>query len=182
MKLILLLVLFSAYTCFSLEIGRPRIGKKPKIVVVEPKIIKGPIKIVPYKFTNVTRLNIRKPEIVVGEPKIAKVPVKVVPGNHKFTNVTRLNIRKPRTAVAEPKILKGPVKIVAGNHKFTNDARPINRCVGPHTEPGPACMAMMKRYTFDPKKGCVEFEFGGCRPAPNNFETLAECRKACIAR
>ncbi|VDL84780.1 unnamed protein product [Nippostrongylus brasiliensis] len=69
-----------------------------------------------------------------------------------------------------------------GQSKIGGPTGPINRCVGPHTLPGAACRAMIKRYTFDAKKGCVEFTFGGCRPAPNNFETLDECRKACIAR
>ncbi|WKY11011.1 hypothetical protein Q1695_002951 [Nippostrongylus brasiliensis] len=155
MELVLLLVLFSSNTCICLEIGYSKadISKRGKII------------------------------------------------NSKFTDLAALF--RPKTS----KSTKVPSKIANGHHKFTNVRHPISRCVGSPTLPGlqlrdlaalqnagfgaippskiiSAILSLrpVKKYTFDPKKGCVEFTFGGCKPAPNNFETLAECRKACIAR
>ncbi|RCN53001.1 Kunitz/Bovine pancreatic trypsin inhibitor domain protein [Ancylostoma caninum] len=55
------------------------------------------------------------------------------------------------------------------------------RCNAPTHLEGPQCMAFFKRYTYNKeKKQCEEFVYGGCRPSPNNFETMEECKKTCV--
>ncbi|EPB68126.1 Kunitz/Bovine pancreatic trypsin inhibitor domain protein [Ancylostoma ceylanicum] len=55
------------------------------------------------------------------------------------------------------------------------------RCNAPTHLDGPQCMAFFKRYTYNKeKKQCEEFVYGGCRPSPNNFETMEECKKTCV--
>ncbi|KHJ89134.1 Kunitz/Bovine pancreatic trypsin inhibitor domain protein [Oesophagostomum dentatum] len=63
---------------------------------------------------------------------------------------------------------------------FTEGFNPA-RCNAPTHLPGPACMAMFRRYTFNQAKGvCEQFIYGGCNPSPNNFETMEECQATCM--
>ncbi|KHJ80058.1 Kunitz/Bovine pancreatic trypsin inhibitor domain protein [Oesophagostomum dentatum] len=56
----------------------------------------------------------------------------------------------------------------------------VARCNAPTHLPGPQCMAMIRRFTFNKQTGtCEMFIYGGCNPSPNNFETYDECMKVC---
>ncbi|RCN53000.1 Kunitz/Bovine pancreatic trypsin inhibitor domain protein [Ancylostoma caninum] len=55
------------------------------------------------------------------------------------------------------------------------------RCNAPTHLPGPQCMAAYRRFTYNKaKKQCEQFIYGGCRPSPNNFATMEECKKTCM--
>uniref|UniRef100_A0A183GJ10 Tissue factor pathway inhibitor n=1 Tax=Heligmosomoides polygyrus TaxID=6339 RepID=A0A183GJ10_HELPZ len=48
-------------------------------------------------------------------------------------------------------------------------------------ESGP-CLALIKRYGYSVSLNkCVEFTYGGCMGNDNNFKTLQECEKKCLA-
>lgn len=44
------------------------------------------------------------------------------------------------------------------------------------------CSGSFMRYGFDVKAGeCKQFQYGGCGGNGNNFATMAECRRKCLA-
>jgi len=50
-------------------------------------------------------------------------------------------------------------------------------------EDGGRCRALLERYRFDKQTNqCVIFQYGGCGGNENNFESIDDCKKACILK